>query len=92
MANHHKVNEISRRLRWLHIHPENDALATLRVFALDPKLLFYRHVSNLGGRGLTKNNLADHSKLYPEYPVLLQPELRDARRIASLGAQGFGWK
>jgi hypothetical protein len=31
MANHHKVNEISGRLRWLHIHPENDALATLRV-------------------------------------------------------------
>ena len=39
------------------------------------------------GRGLTKDNLADHSKLYPEYPVLLRDELLDARRIASLGAQ-----
>jgi hypothetical protein len=48
-TNHHKANEISRGLRRRHKHPENYAVATLRVFALDPKLLLFGHVDNLGG-------------------------------------------
>jgi hypothetical protein len=67
-TNHHKANEISRGLRHRHMHAENYAVATLRVFALDPKLLFFRHVNNLGGaRAHFKHKLAGYPRLYPEY-------------------------
>jgi len=71
MTSHHKVNEIARRLWWSHVNPKNYGVATLRVFAFDPKLLFCGHASNLGGaRACSEHNLAAHSMLYRKDPKL----------------------
>jgi hypothetical protein len=46
----HKVTQITLRIERDRVHPENDVLAALRVFALDPKLYFCGHVTNPRGR------------------------------------------
>jgi hypothetical protein len=66
-----KVTQAIPRVRRNCIPSQNYVVATLRVFTLDPKLLFCGHVSSLGGvRADFEHNLEAHPNLYPKYPKL----------------------